>query len=83
VVEDDDVHPPAIIISAVDLRRTFGVGGAAVEALSDVSVDFPIGGFSAIMGPSGSGKSSLVHVLAGLDLPRRLGRDRRDRPFHP
>jgi len=59
--------PP--IVSATDLRRTFGEGEAAVEALKGVSVDFPAGRFTAIMGPSGSGKSTLMHILAGLDRP--------------
>jgi putative ABC transport system ATP-binding protein len=60
---------PALIVSAVNLNRTFGEGAAAVHALSSVSIDFPTGGFTAIMGPSGSGKSTLVHLLAGLDRP--------------
>jgi len=58
-----------IIVSAVDLCRTFGKGDTAVKALADVSVDFPTGGFTAVMGPSGSGKSTLMHLLAGLDRP--------------
>ena len=63
------VIPPALIVSAVTLSRTFGEGDAAVHALVDVSVEFPTGGFTAIMGPSGSGKSTLMHLLAGLDRP--------------
>jgi putative ABC transport system ATP-binding protein len=59
--------PP--IVSARNLRRVYGEGGAAVVALDDVSVDFPAGKFTAIMGPSGSGKSTLMHLLAGLDRP--------------
>jgi putative ABC transport system ATP-binding protein len=57
------------IVSAQDLRRVYGEGGAAVTALDSVSVDFPAGAFTAIMGPSGSGKSTLMHLLAGLDRP--------------
>jgi putative ABC transport system ATP-binding protein len=57
------------IVSAIDLRRVFGEGEAAVKALDGVSVDFPKGGLTAIMGPSGSGKSTLMHLLAGLDRP--------------
>ena len=60
---------PELIVSAVDLRRTFGEGDAAVHDLAGVSVDFPAGGYTAVMGPSGSGKSTLMHVLAGLDRP--------------
>jgi putative ABC transport system ATP-binding protein len=54
---------------AVALRKVYGEGDAAVEALKDVSVDFAAGAFTAIMGPSGSGKSTLLHCLAGLDAP--------------
>jgi putative ABC transport system ATP-binding protein len=54
---------------AVALRKVYGEGAAAVEALKDVSVAFAAGAFTAIMGPSGSGKSTLLHCLAGLDTP--------------
>ncbi|MBA3808955.1 MAG: ABC transporter ATP-binding protein [Solirubrobacterales bacterium] len=59
----------ASIVAARDLRRRFGEGEAAVDALAGVTVDFPSGRFAAIMGPSGSGKSTLMHILAGLDRP--------------
>jgi putative ABC transport system ATP-binding protein len=57
------------IIAARDVRRRYGEGEAAVDALAGVSVDFDRGRFTAIMGPSGSGKSTLMHILAGLDRP--------------
>jgi len=57
------------IVTAVQLRRRFGEGEAAVDALDGVSLELPAGAFTAIMGPSGSGKSTLMHVLAGLDKP--------------
>jgi putative ABC transport system ATP-binding protein len=57
------------IVEARELRRRYGEGEAAVDALAGVSVAFPAGRFAAIMGPSGSGKSTLMHILAGLDRP--------------
>jgi putative ABC transport system ATP-binding protein len=57
------------IVSASELRRRYGEGEAAVDALDGVTVAFPSGRFAAIMGPSGSGKSTLMHTLAGLDNP--------------
>jgi putative ABC transport system ATP-binding protein len=57
------------MVEAQDLRRRFGEGEAAVDALAGVTVAFPAGRFAAIMGPSGSGKSTLMHILAGLDRP--------------
>jgi putative ABC transport system ATP-binding protein len=57
------------IVKATDVRRRYGEGAAAVDALAGVSVEFERGRYSAIMGPSGSGKSTLMHILAGLDRP--------------
>ncbi|MCW3027463.1 MAG: transporter related protein [Solirubrobacterales bacterium] len=57
------------LVEAEDLRRRYGEGEAAVDALAGVTVAFPAGRFAAIMGPSGSGKSTLMHILAGLDRP--------------
>jgi len=54
---------------SVDLRKTYGVGQAAVHALAGVNVTFEHGRFTAVMGPSGSGKSTLMHCMAGLDRP--------------
>ena len=54
---------------ATDLRRRYGEGDAAVDALAGVTTTFERDRFTAIMGPSGSGKSTLMHILAGLDKP--------------
>ena len=53
------------IIEARDVKKVYGEGQAAVQALRGVDVSFTEGEFTAIMGPSGSGKSTLMHVLAG------------------
>jgi putative ABC transport system ATP-binding protein len=57
------------IVTATDVRRRYGEGATAVDALAGVTVGFERGRYSAIMGPSGSGKSTLMHILAGLDRP--------------
>jgi putative ABC transport system ATP-binding protein len=54
---------------AVEVRKIYGAGDAAVEALRGISLELTAGEWTAIMGPSGSGKSTLLHVLAGLDTP--------------
>jgi putative ABC transport system ATP-binding protein len=63
----DATAPP--IVSTTELRRVYGEGETAVHALRGVSTAFPSGQFAAIMGPSGSGNSTLMHLLAGLDRP--------------
>jgi putative ABC transport system ATP-binding protein len=47
------------------------VGGlrSGVDVLRDVSLAAPAGMVTAVVGPAGSGKTSLLHLLAGLDRP--------------
>jgi putative ABC transport system ATP-binding protein len=59
--------PPAV--SATEVTRRYGSDDSAVDALAGVSLDVPVGQFTAVMGPSGLGKSTLMHILAGLDQP--------------
>ncbi|GAA4696499.1 hypothetical protein GCM10023324_59220 [Streptomyces youssoufiensis] len=49
-----------------DAVKVHGAGETEVRALDGVSVGFPTGRFTAIMGPSGSGASTLTHCAAGL-----------------
>ncbi|MEU9532038.1 MULTISPECIES: ABC transporter ATP-binding protein [Streptomyces] len=58
-------------VRAQDLHRTYGHGSAAVRALRGVSVDLAPGTFTAVVGPVGSGRSTLLHCLAGMDRPSR------------
>jgi putative ABC transport system ATP-binding protein len=58
---------PHIVIDARDVTLRFGTGTAAVEVLRGVSLSVVAGERLAILGPSGSGKSSLMAVLAGLE----------------
>jgi putative ABC transport system ATP-binding protein len=58
-----------VSVQLTDLRKVYGTGPGAVEALSGVTYGFEAGTFTAVMGPSGSGKSTLLHCAAGLDVP--------------
>ncbi|WUJ71695.1 ABC transporter ATP-binding protein [Kribbella soli] len=56
-------------VQLTDVRKVYGTGPGAVEALAGVTYGFEAGTFTAVMGPSGSGKSTLLHCAAGLDVP--------------
>jgi putative ABC transport system ATP-binding protein len=45
------------------------MGSAIIRAVDGVSLDVPEGDFVALLGASGSGKSSLLNLIAGLDSP--------------
>ena len=57
------------LVSARDLRKSYGLGASSVEVLHGVDLDVAEGEFVALMGPSGSGKSTLLNLIAGLDRP--------------
>ena len=56
-----------IVIGARNVTLSFGSGAARVEVLRGIDLDVGPAERVAILGPSGSGKSSLMAVLAGLE----------------
>jgi len=57
------------LIEARDLRKVYGAGRAEIIVLSGVNVSVETGKLIAIVGASGAGKSTFLHLLAALDTP--------------
>ena len=58
-----------ILINLSGIRKTYGSGDTAVEALKGVDLQVSEGELVAIMGASGSGKSTLLSIAGGLEKP--------------
>jgi putative ABC transport system ATP-binding protein len=58
-----------MMISLRNITRDYGVGDARVRALQALDLDVTAGSFVAIMGASGSGKSTTMNILGCLDRP--------------
>lgn len=57
------------MLEAQRLTKTYDSPGGPLTVLDDVSFSIQAGDSAAIMGPSGSGKSSLLYVVGGLEPP--------------
>ena len=57
------------ILETRNLRKIYGSGDTEVRALDGVNLSVDSGEFVAIVGTSGSGQSTLLHMLGGLDRP--------------
>jgi putative ABC transport system ATP-binding protein len=56
-------------LRAREISLAYGDGDRVTYAVADVSLELPERGFIGVMGPSGSGKSSLLYLLSGLKRP--------------
>jgi len=57
------------LITGRDLTKSFRNGGVSIDVLQGINADLDIGEKVAIIGPSGIGKSTLLHILGTLDRP--------------
>ena len=57
------------ILKIKDLRKIYGVGETQVNALNGIDLTVKRGEFVAIVGSSGSGKTTFLNMVGGLDVP--------------
>ena len=55
------------VLAATGLRKRYGHGEGAVDALRGVDIEIRAGEVVAVMGPSGCGKTTLLHLLGGIE----------------
>jgi putative ABC transport system ATP-binding protein len=60
---------PLPLLRAVNLTKIYTMGDEKVHALDGVSLDIASGEYVAIMGASGSGKSTMMNLIGALDVP--------------
>ena len=58
-----------ILLSARGLKKTYALGKRELEVLRGVDIEIARGDFVALRGASGTGKSTLLHLIGGLDTP--------------
>jgi len=58
---------PLPIIIACGVNKTYRENSLIVDAVKDIDLTLPVGALAVIMGPSGGGKSTLLHLFGGLD----------------
>ena len=58
-----------LLLDARDLHKRYEMGPRSLEVLRGVSLKIARGDFLALRGASGTGKSTLLHLLGGLDTP--------------
>ncbi|ABG31830.1 ABC transporter ATP-binding protein [Roseobacter denitrificans] len=58
-----------MVLKVSHLAKEYETGGISVPVLRDVSFEVPRAGTLALEGESGSGKSTVLHLIAGLDVP--------------
>jgi putative ABC transport system ATP-binding protein len=66
---EGNMNRPGRELACESVSLAYTDGARTTYALRDVTLALPPGNFYGIMGPSGSGKSSLLYILSGLKMP--------------
>jgi|ERR1051326_5703961 putative ABC transport system ATP-binding protein len=69
---DQERHPPFAedsVLQLLNVSKSFGSGPVRIDALVNVSVGVRPGELVVLLGPSGAGKTTLIHIAAGLERP--------------
>ena len=71
VVRGEQLKRDGIVIRTYDLWKTYVMGDQEIHAVSGVDIEIRRGEYVAIMGPAGSGKSTLMNLIGCLDTPTK------------
>ncbi len=66
---DNQINKPPIVASLIEVSKVYGEGISEVKALDKLNLNINQGDFLAVMGASGSGKSTAMNILGCLDRP--------------
>ena len=60
-----------ILLETINLKKTYNHKNGTIDLFDNVNIKIKTGDLIALVGPSGSGKSSFLHLLALLDDPTK------------
>lgn len=66
-VDRPETLAPKIILRAIDLSKRYEMGEVTVHALRGATFDIFDGEFIVVLGPSGSGKNTMLNLIGGMD----------------
>jgi putative ABC transport system ATP-binding protein len=69
LVDDIEINRSSPILQATNIERDFEVGGTVLKALQGVDLTINPGQLMALKGRSGSGKTTFLNIIGGLDTP--------------